>query len=76
MQAKGKAPKVPVAAKAGAGCRHSRGETGRKPRVTGPFTGQSLTTQWVKSPHLFLMAARPQPLCLPALKDGVSRGEN
>ena len=36
MQAKGKAPKVPVAAKAGAGCRLSRGEPGRKPRVTGP----------------------------------------
>ena len=36
MQAKGKAPKVSVAAKAGAGCRPSRGEPGRKPRVTGP----------------------------------------
>ena len=76
MQAQGKTPKVLIAAPAGAGCRHWRGETGRKPCVTGPFTGQSLTTPWVESPHLFLMVARPQPLSLPALKDGVSRGEN
>lgn len=36
MLAKGKAPKVLAAAKAGAGGGHSRGETDRKIRVTRP----------------------------------------
>jgi hypothetical protein len=36
--------------------------------------GQSFTTRQVKSLHLFSVVARSQPLSLPALKDGVSRG--
>ena len=36
MLAKGKAPKVLIAPQGGAGCKHSRGERGRKPSVTRP----------------------------------------
>ena len=55
--AKGKAPKVPVAAQAGAGGRHSRGETNCKIRVTRPV--RAFIER--KTMSVFVLDRRKQP---------------
>jgi hypothetical protein len=71
MLVKGQAPKGLIVAKAGAGCRQSRGE--RAIRLRLPLRVESYDPAGGK-PDLFPAVAMALPLTLPALKDGASRG--